>query len=290
MMSPTTALDRGPQHRELALRTMLYEPGSLRLQKHKGFLRVIDSTNRPIFSIKIDKLKALFARLGNVRVPAPISTSSSVPHPFFVRAPAEAVSFAGASVVPSYAVFSLRAFKRRDREWSCLGHAAVGEGLRSHLGVGAQDTSRSEVFAHLFSRALDSTDRSATVSRAIDSFFAIHVVDFRASLYSLGGRTVSLISGDGSSPPPFTIVPVIDPAPAFEPVGGESWGGVEFMRRNWRWIAVGVGVVAVVTLVALALIFGVPAPIAGLATNIAEGARNVATEGWRRLVQLLSKV
>jgi hypothetical protein len=62
------------------------------------------------------------------------------------------------------------------------------------------------------------------------------------------------------------------------------------LQRNWRWIAIGVGVVAVVSLVALAVIFGVPAPIAGLAASIWQGAGSIASEGWETFSWLLRGV
>jgi hypothetical protein len=70
----------------------------------------------------------------------------------------------------------------------------------------------------------------------------------------------------------------------------KSLGAAKFMQRNWRSIAIGVGVVAVVSLVALAVIFGVPAPVAGLAASIWQGAGSIASEGWKALSSLFIKV
>ena len=70
----------------------------------------------------------------------------------------------------------------------------------------------------------------------------------------------------------------------------KSSGAAKFMQRNWRSIAIGVGVVALVSLVALAVIFGVPAPVAGLAASIWQGAGSIANAGWKALSSLFIKV
>ena len=87
-----------------------------------------------------------------------------------------------------------------------------------------------------------------------------------------------------------SVADVASSSASSAPTAKKGSGAAKFMQRNWRSIAIGVGVVAVVSLVALAVIFGVPAPVAGLTASIWQGAGSIASEGWETFSWLLRGV